>query len=140
MEQAIILANLDANPSQTDKLQIHGYHQHPEIFGEFEIYGSDAPELNKLVSEKTEYRNKLHPDYDYVQGEVIWAVRYEMARNIEDFLARRRRLLFLDAKASIKVAPIVAKSMAQELGYGNDWERAQVAHFTSLARNYLLTN
>jgi glycerol-3-phosphate dehydrogenase len=34
-------------------------------------------------------------------AEVAWAIRYEMARTIDDVLARRVRLLFLDARAAI---------------------------------------
>lgn len=37
-------------------------------------------------------------------AEVIWAVRYEMARTVDDVLARRVRLLFLDARAAIQSA------------------------------------
>ena len=51
----------------------------------------------------------------YTVAEVVWAVRYEMARTIEDVLARRIRILFLDAKAAIEAAPKVAEIMAQEL-------------------------
>jgi glycerol-3-phosphate dehydrogenase len=36
-------------------------------------------------------------------AEVAWAIRYEMARTIDDVLARRVRLLFLDARAAVHV-------------------------------------
>lgn len=47
---------------------------------------------------------KLHPKYDYTVAEVVWAVREEMALNVEDILARRVRLLFLDARVAAEVA------------------------------------
>jgi glycerol-3-phosphate dehydrogenase len=71
-------------------------------------------------------------------AEVIWAVRHEMARTVEDFLSRRTRALLLDARASIAMAPHVAKVMAAELGHDVDWQNAQVAAYTELARNYLM--
>ncbi len=80
----------------------------------------------------------MHPNYTIKVGEIIWAVRNEMARNIEDFLSRRTRLLLLDARASIEVAPIVAKHMAKELKYGSSWKKDQVKQYTELAKNYLL--
>ena len=46
---------------------------------------------------------------------MIWAVRKEMARTVEDFLARRTRMLLIDAKAAIETAPVVAKLMSKEL-------------------------
>jgi glycerol-3-phosphate dehydrogenase len=61
-----------------------------------------------------------------------------MARTVEDILARRLRLLFLDADAAIKSAPIVAKLMAAEMNYGPAWEDAQVGNFNLLAAKYLI--
>ncbi len=70
--------------------------------------------LEALCSQKS-LSEKLHPKFEIKAGEVIWCVRNEMARTVEDFLARRTRVLFLDAKASIEMAPTVAKLMAKEL-------------------------
>jgi glycerol-3-phosphate dehydrogenase len=61
-----------------------------------------------------------------------------MARTVEDVLARRVRLLFLDANAAIEVALLTAKLMATELGNDAGWEREQVKAFTKLAQSYLL--
>lgn len=47
---------------------------------------------------------------------VRFAVRYEYARTVEDVLARRSRLLFVDAAAAVQAAPRVAAIMAEELG------------------------
>ena len=61
-----------------------------------------------------------------------------MARTVEDILARRIRLLFLDAKAAIEAAPMVAKVLARELNRDADWVQQQEKAFGSLAKNYLL--
>jgi glycerol-3-phosphate dehydrogenase len=73
----------------------------------------------------------------FLAGEVVWAVRHEMARTIEDFLARRRRALLLDAKASIEMAPKVADIMAEELEQDDSWKAAQVRAYRKMALRYL---
>jgi len=60
-----------------------------------------------------------------------------MARSVEDVLARRTRALFLDARASIEAAPLVARLLAEELGRDSAWEQRQIASFQSIARGYL---
>ena len=74
----------------------------------------------------------------YIKAEVIWSTREEMARTVEDFLARRSRALLLDTKASIDMAPEVARIMAGELGYDDAWQTEQVTAYTNLAKEYLL--
>jgi len=69
---------------------------------------------------------------------VIWGTRHEMARQVEDILARRTRSLLLNARAALGIAPEVAKLMAEELGEGDDWVDDQVEAFTELAQNYML--
>ena len=71
-------------------------------------------------------------------AEVVWAVREEMALNVEDILARRVRLLFLDARVAAEVAPKVARIVAKELGYDQAWIDGQVKEFTDLAGHYIL--
>ena len=70
---------------------------------------------------------------------MVWAVRREMARTVEDVLARRTRALLLDARASIEIAPIAAALMARELGRDAAWEQDQVAAYRDLAEGYVLS-
>ena len=70
--------------------------------------------------------------------EVLRAVRYEMARTVEDVLARRTLILFLDARAAIELAQPVAQLMAKELGRDENWIVNQVKDFKKLAEGYLL--
>jgi len=74
----------------------------------------------------------------YLKVEVVWAVREEMARTIEDVLARRTRALLLDARASIAIAPQVAVLMADELGFRRKWRNEQVRLYTEYAAGYIL--
>jgi glycerol-3-phosphate dehydrogenase len=65
------------------------------------------------------------------------AVREEMARSVQDVLARRTRALFLDARASIQSAPAVANVLARELRRDTMWERDQVEKYRALAASHL---
>jgi glycerol-3-phosphate dehydrogenase len=79
----------------------------------------------------------LHPALPYTGAEIVWAARCEMARTVEDALARRTRALFLNARAAIEMAPGAAALMARELGRGAEWEAEQTASFRELAQGYL---
>lgn len=81
---------------------------------------------------------KLHENFPYMIEDVVRAVRQEMARTVEDVLARRLRILFLNAKAAIEIAPKVAEIMANELGKNDAWKEEQVQHFRELANHYLV--
>jgi len=138
IEQAAIVAQLEPKPSISEELNIHGYHKNAAIFGDLEIYGSDAIPLEQLLKEKRKYNELLHPQFKIRVGEVVWAVRYEMARKVEDFLARRTRALLLHARASIEMAPEVATIISNELGKGRSWRKKQVEEYENLAKGYLL--
>lgn len=69
---------------------------------------------------------------------MVWAARHELARTVEDVLARRTRALLLDARASMEAAPRVAELLAQELGFDAGWQRAQAQAYQELAGEYLL--
>jgi len=68
-----------------------------------------------------------------------WYARHEMARTVEDVLARRTRLLFLDARAALEKAPQVARELAQELGRDAAWQQAQLLAFKQTANHYLIS-
>jgi len=137
IDQAILLAGLEHTPSATENLNIHGYHKNAGIYEDLAIYGSDAPEIKKLFTEKKAYQQRLHPDKKTHVAEIIWSVRQEMARTVEDFLSRRTRHLLLDANASIKMAPIVAEWMAKEMEKDKSWEKSQVEEYNKIAANYI---
>lgn len=123
---------------KTKDLHIHGYKENVDRSNFNYVYGSDLEKINNLAKESPALAQKLHPNYDYTGAEVIWAVREEMAFTVEDVLARRLRILFLDARAAIDMAPKVAQIMAKEMDKDADWESSQVSEFVKLAQNYLL--
>ncbi len=79
---------------------------------------------------------KLHPELPYSRPDILRAVRAEMARTVEDVLARRTRALFLNARAAIEVSPTIASIMAEELGKDNEWVEKEIAAFEDLAVSY----
>ncbi len=138
VDQAAALTGFEDRPCITKELRIHGYHQDASRFGELETYGADAPAVQDVLRRALRYEERLHPALRPRAGEVIWAVEQEMARTVEDFLARRTRCLLLDARASIEVAPQVAHLMAEALGRDDRWTEQQIRDFTELAEGYIV--
>lgn len=136
INQAALLAKLPDRACPTTRLNIHGFHKNAEKFGELAVYGSDAPAIQDLMRGDASRSARLHPDLPYCAAEVIWTVQRELARTVEDVLARRTRALFLNARAALAMAPRVAELMAQELGRDAAWQAAQISEFTSLAKQY----
>jgi glycerol-3-phosphate dehydrogenase len=101
------------------------------------VYGADAPAIREIAREKPALTEKFHPELPYIGAEVVWAVRSEMARSVEDVLARRTRALLLGARASIEAAPRVAELMARELNRDAAWQNKTVKEFTQVAQGYL---
>jgi glycerol-3-phosphate dehydrogenase len=137
VDQAATLAGLDERPCVTRNLHLHGYHAHAERFGELSHFGSDAPEIRELLGREPRYAEPIHEALTTRAGEVVWAVRHEMARSVEDVLSRRSRALLLDARAAMAAAPAVAALIATELGRDQAWANAQVDGFRALADGYL---
>lgn len=137
IDQAIEIAQVENHPSVSENLQIHGYHNHAHKFGSLAAYGSDALEIERMVKKKPALGDRLS-DGVTLPAEVLWAVQHEMARTVEDFLARRRRTLFLDARAAMDMAPDVAKLMDSILKKGRKWQKAQVESFRKTAMDYLI--
>ena len=89
-----------------------------------------------MIKQNPALGEKLSEKYGYTVAEVLWAIRHEMALTVDDVLARRVRLLFVDAREAQKAAPRVAEILAQELGRDKAWEEAQVKEFVELASHY----
>jgi glycerol-3-phosphate dehydrogenase len=138
VDQAIQTAGLPRRLCQTKTLSLHGYKESVEWTDPLFVYGSDALAVKALGKENGSWKNALHPRLPYTGMEVIWAVRFEMARNVEDVLARRTRALFLDAYAAMEMAPEVARLIAVELNRNADWEKEQIVSFNKVAKNYFV--
>jgi glycerol-3-phosphate dehydrogenase len=138
VDHAATLARLDDRPCITKTLSIHGHHPAANQFGHLAWYGSDAPGIHQLMQASPDLARQLHPALPLVGAQVIWAARFEMARTIDDVLARRTRCLFLEARAALEAAPAVAELLATELGRDQAWQAQQVSDFTAIAQHYLI--
>lgn len=137
VNRAIKIAGLPATKSVTETLKIHGAAESSAAFGDLAIYGADAEAIAKIIEQTPDLSEKLHANLPYRAAEIVWAARNEMARTIEDVLARRTRALFLDARAAVEIAPKAAEIMALELGKNPDWINEQIREFNATAKNYL---
>jgi glycerol-3-phosphate dehydrogenase len=137
VDHAITLGRLDDAACPTKNLRIHGYavEPAPSVPENLSVHGSDAPAIAALARDSL-LAAQLHPDLPYIAAEAVWAVRNEMARSVEDVLARRTRALFLNAQAACSMAEPVARLLAAELNRGEDWITAEVARFHALAAQY----
>jgi glycerol-3-phosphate dehydrogenase len=136
VDHAITLGKLRDEPCPTRNLRIHGYLRDSSGLGSLQVYGSDAETIRALAQDSPALAAQLHPDLPYIAAEVVWAARAEMARSVEDVLARRTRALFLNANAAIAMAEPVAKLLAGELGRDEIWSSSQVKQFRALAQQY----
>jgi len=117
VDHAIVLAHLEERPCVTRELRIHP---------------GDAGAIAQLG------RDSLGDVLPITSGQVRWSARHEMARTVEDVLARRTRALFLNVRAALAMAPEVARLLAQELERDEAWQRTQLRAFRDTARFFQL--
>jgi len=128
--------NWDKRKVVTTSLHVHGWKEDVDPMDPLSYYGNDAIGIKAIIEaapgEWISNSLRMH------KGQVAWAVKNEMARTVEDVLARRTRALLLDAKESFRVAPKVASAMAELLNKDQQWIEQQVNDYSSLAKNYIL--
>ena len=90
------------------------------------IYGTEGPKVGALAGAATILGAGLS------EAMVRFAARFEYAQTVEDVLARRWRVLFLDAAEALRMAPNVAAILRDELG-GDP----ELAAFQQLCGRYL---
>lgn len=94
-----------------------------------------APGLDAYGTEADIVRSLPGSDVELAPGLSVamlrFAARYEYARTVEDVLARRTRLLFLDAALAAQVAPAAAAILQEETGVDPG-----LAAFLQLAEQY----
>jgi glycerol-3-phosphate dehydrogenase len=138
VDHAARVGRLPGLPCGTASLRLHGWVAETAAMpSHLQFYGADLDHLNNIMSEQPTMAELLHPALPYVAAEVVWAARHEAARTVEDVLARRTRALFLDARASVEIAPRVAELIARELKRDAAWRDDQVTQFAKLAQGYI---
>lgn len=98
-------------------------------------------DTSSLLLEMSRGERGLHPDDPAaLKTTVHHAATEDMCMTVEDFLARRYRTLFLDARAAMAAAPDVARHLATAHHHGEDWISEQIAGFNRIATRYLPAN
>lgn len=138
IDKAEVVGALGKRPCKTTDLRIHGGSAESAPGAGLSSYGTDAGAIKAIGTTHPTLQQRIHPALPYTGAEIVWAVREEMARTVEDVLARRTRALLLDARSSIQAAPEVARLMAAELGRGDTWPQQTVADYVTTAKRYLL--
>lgn len=130
---------LDAGKCVTENLMLYGCVEDPvddNGVPRYYHYSADTI-LNEYNNGNQSVFEKIHASAPVIKGDLLFAVRDEMCMTIEDFLARRTRLLLLDARAAMDAAPEVARLMAEEMNRDDSWIQEQINNFNSVAENYL---
>lgn len=136
VDRAIDAAGLDPRSCRTTNLKIHGACETTTPDHRRSFYGTDLIEIEQLEKDSTELSGMLSETLSIRRSDIVWAVRHEMARTVEDVLSRRRRALLLDVREALRIAPEVASLMAAELGKDEAWRKSQLDDFQSVARHY----
>lgn len=120
----------------TENLKIHGYKTNVDFSDPMYFYGTDKEKIVTLSKQIEGGEEMISKEFGINKAQVVWAVREEMALTIEDFISRRTRLLLLNREEALKIAPIVAETMAKELGKDEAWKKSQLKEFAEIADIY----
>lgn len=135
VNKAIKVWGFRKTKSKTKETKIHGYTDKTSS-----VFGSDEEKINELIQQNPSLEKSLCEHFSYKEAHIVWAVRNEMALTVEDVLARRTRILFLNTKLAIELAPCVAAIMAKELNRDEQWISSQINEFTQLAQQYVVNS
>jgi glycerol-3-phosphate dehydrogenase len=138
IDKAIAERLIEKRKCATKKLHIHGYKKNPDLQNYLYVYGSDEPAILDLINQNPEYGKKISEKYDYTVAEIIWAIREEMARTLDDVLARRVRLQYIDARETLKIMPRVAEIMAEEMQKNQTWTDEQIKSYSEIVKKYIV--
>ncbi len=136
IDRAIKAGLLEKRLCKTSELNLAGP-DYGNKSGRLRIYGDDSSAIEKIIEDDPDLGNPIDPRLPYTKAEMIWICRNEMTVTLEDLLTRRTRALFLNAGASLDIAPKCARIMASENGHDTKWEAVQVESYKKLVRNYL---
>jgi glycerol-3-phosphate dehydrogenase len=97
-------------------------------------YGSEARTVIAMTEADPELARPLVPGLPYLRAEAVYAARYEMARTLDDVLARRTRAAFLSCEDAAAAATVVARLIAPELGWSPAESEHEAAAYVEAAR------
>jgi glycerol-3-phosphate dehydrogenase len=98
-------------------------------------YGSRAATVMAIVRERRETVASLDAPVPFLGSQVVFAIRYEWARTVSDFLIRRTAMVWRSPPVAIASAESVGRIMAAELGWDRAKMEAEVATFLAEMRS-----
>jgi glycerol-3-phosphate dehydrogenase len=133
---AISINRLKKKKCKTEKLKLAGYKKIVNWNDPMHVYGSQKKKVESLggINDNKSLSKKFHITNNIIE----WSIIHEMALSLEDVLARRTRCIFLDAKESKRIAPQVAKKMAEVLEKDQKWVEEELKNFNKLIKNYIV--
>lgn len=139
VDNAMLIGALPERKCITKNLPVSGYDKNLDLTTDpLAVYGTEKYQLLELEEETPGLAEVISETIPLRKSQVVWAVKHEMARTVEDMLARRVRGLFLDATESLRVSGRVAEIMAEELGEGAEWIEDQLEAFNEVAGKYVI--
>jgi glycerol-3-phosphate dehydrogenase len=128
----------EGKPCATGSLKLRGAVTGLDPAVAISRYGSDAASVRSLIALDPLFAQRVDEALPFTFAEVVYAVREEMARTVEDVLSRRMRALLLDSTAARRASAAVAQRMAIELGRDEVWVAQQIASFKALAERFYM--
>jgi glycerol-3-phosphate dehydrogenase len=135
VDEAVKELGIDGRKSRTKRVRLHGAAgwDAPDLPTELAMrYGGDAREVVAMTGADATLAAPIVPGLPYSRAEVVYAVRAEMARTVDDVLSRRTRARLLARDASAGAASGVASIMAAELGWDDAERDRQVEQYRAL--------
>jgi glycerol-3-phosphate dehydrogenase len=123
-----------ATPATKDPVAMARPHSHL-----LSRYGTDGAAVLALAEGRPELLEPVIAGLPYIGAELIYAVREEMAQNLDDVLARRTRAMIQRAQPTIAAAQSAAMLIAPELGWDAHHAAEQAARFIESCQKELLT-
>lgn len=131
-----MVGGLAERKCNTESLPIFGFDPLINWNNPLHCYGTEASKVQALDTK--EGNKSLSEKFYITKNQIQWAIQEEMAQTLEDVLARRTRCLFLDAYETERIAPVVAKIMAQIQNQNQAWIDHEIKVFKSIIKNYQL--
>lgn len=137
IDKAAMLGGFPERNCITTHMPVHGFRMDIDPHADpLSVYGIHKEDIIALAEEDESLAGFLSEKLEIRKSQVAWAVRKEMARTLEDVLARRTRALFLDARESLRIARETAQIIAKELKKDEEWIENQLTLFKQIAQNY----
>ena len=136
IDTAISINKLKKKKCKTERVKLFGFKKNVDWSDPMHVYGSLKKQIESMGSKND---NESLSNKFYISNNIIqWSIIHEMAVSLEDVLARRTRCVFLDSRESMRIAPIVAKKMAEVLEEDQNWIDMELKKFNKLIKNYMV--